>query len=544
MTAEQQANFETRERWQRVLKVSRRGRDHDSPTLKQAMARADWPEWERAIGAELQQMVDEGVFEKTAPGAVAKCANIVGSMWVLQIKRKPNGQVDKYKARLVALGNQQREGSYKDISSGTARSSTIKMLISLQAKTGAHSMVLDVKGAYLKSVIDEKKCERLYLKLPNGNIVKLKKYLYGLKQAGYEWQQNITSTLLSLGYLKSPDDPLLFMKRSGKSFIIMSIHVDDFYVIADKKQYLNELYLNLVKAYGDVTIKEDDLLAYLGMVIEKDLPSGDIILSQPGYIEKLLSQVDLAAMKVPVSPFNSVEFEIPSRYNRRNTPVDQTEYLRLVGGLNYLAQYTRPDLLYALSRVAQQCQRPTMRDMSAVKRIMKYIEGTKHYGLRFSSDSDVKLTCHVDASYNCYSDGKGHYGYSFTLGAQDGAFYAKSAKLKIQTLSSTESEYVALCEAVKEVVYLRRILAFLGFPQASPTPIFEDNKSCIEMVSGNINHKVNKHINPKYHFSREQQEKGQVKIEFKQTNEMIADLLTKGLSGGKTFYFTKLILNL
>jgi hypothetical protein len=102
---------------------------------------------------------------------------------------------------------------------------------------------------------------------------------------------------------------------------------------------------------------------------------------------------------------------------------------------------------------------------------------------------------------------------------------------------------VALCEAVKEVVYLRRILAFLGFPQASPTPIFEDNKSCIEMVSGNINHKVNKHINPKYHFSREQQEKGQVKIEFKQTNEMIADLLTKGLSGGKTFYFTKLILN-
>jgi hypothetical protein len=301
--------------------------------------------------------------------------------------------------------------------------------------------------------------------------------------------------------------------------------------------------MSLVDVYGDVTIKDDDLLSYLGMVIEKDSKSGDIILSQPGYVEKLLSQVDLTTLKLPVSPFNPIDNDYTNSKNKNCALVDQTDYLRLVGGLNYLAQYTRPDLLYALSRVAQQCQRPTVCDMRAVKRILKYIEGTKHYGLRFTGGADIKLICYVDASYNCYQDGKGHFGYSFKLGINDGSFYAKSAKMKVQTLSSTESEYVALCEAVKEVVYLRRILEFMGFKQQGPTTVFEDNKSCIDMVKGNINHKVNKHINPRFHYTREQQNNGLVQIEFLPTQEMIADLLTKGLGGEKTQYFTRLMLN-
>ena len=96
-------------------------------------------------------------------------------MLVLVIKRKPDGSIDKYKARLVALGNQQRPDSYGEIKSATARSSTAKMLMSIQAKTNGKSMVLDVKGAYLKSHIREELDERLYLILPDGRKVKLLK---------------------------------------------------------------------------------------------------------------------------------------------------------------------------------------------------------------------------------------------------------------------------------------------------------------------------------------------------------------------------------
>ena len=135
----------------------------------------------------MSQIVDEeGVLEFVKKKDIPEGVRPLGSMFVLSIKRKPNGEIDKYKARLVAFGNQQPSSSYGQIKSGTARSATVKLLISIQAKTGAVSMVLDVKGAYLKSVIDEAKGEKLYLRLPDGSLAKLKKYLYGLKQAGYE----------------------------------------------------------------------------------------------------------------------------------------------------------------------------------------------------------------------------------------------------------------------------------------------------------------------------------------------------------------------
>ena len=138
------------------------------------MQRDDWPLWEQAINEEYKQMYDEGVFMNVK--FIEKGANIVGSMFTLTIKRdKTTGQIDKYKARLVALGNQQKPNSYKDISSNTVRSASVKTLLAIQAKTNARSMVLDVKGAYLKSQIDEIKKEKLYLKLPDGNTVKLQK---------------------------------------------------------------------------------------------------------------------------------------------------------------------------------------------------------------------------------------------------------------------------------------------------------------------------------------------------------------------------------
>ena len=129
---------------------------------------------------EQQQLRDEGTYaESYIPHSQLPAdANVVGSMWVLQIKRdKKTGAIDEYKARLVALGNNQSNSSYKDIKSGTARNASVKLLIAIAAKTGAHSMVLDVKGAFLKAPIDESLNEQLYLRLPDGHIYKLRKYL-------------------------------------------------------------------------------------------------------------------------------------------------------------------------------------------------------------------------------------------------------------------------------------------------------------------------------------------------------------------------------
>ena len=87
--------------------------------------------------------------------------------------------------------------------------------------------------------------EKLYLRYPVGRIFKLLKYIYGLKQAGYEWQQNIIGVLKKLGYKQSAIDPLVFSKHVGEQWIIMCIHIDDFYVVSSQQGLLDILYKSL-----------------------------------------------------------------------------------------------------------------------------------------------------------------------------------------------------------------------------------------------------------------------------------------------------------
>ena len=133
---------------------------------------------------------------------------------------------------------------------------------------------------------------------------------------------------------------------------------------------------------------------------------------------------------------------------------------------------------------------------------------------------------------------------TFALGRDDGAFFAVSKKIKLITLSSTESEYVALCEASREIIWLRNLLADLGFQQLAPTTVFQDNKSTIEMVHGHRNHRASKHISPKYHFTGECVEDGLIALEYMSTKTMLADVLTKPLARPLHTWMASRLLNL
>jgi hypothetical protein len=508
----------------RVAKKSKRSRDN--PTLEEAKKRKDWPKFEEAIQAELDQLQKEGVFSKETfsyGNLKNKGVRVIGTMLVLQVKRKPDGTIDKYKARLVALGNQQDKNQYKEISSPTARSASVKCLIAIQAKVDAYSAVMDVKGAYLKSKVED---EDLYIRLHDGRIVKLKKYIYGLKQAGRKWNDLLSETLTECGYTQCVYDPSLFYRTYGpRDYIIMAIHVDDFYVVATKKAHISNLHKELEKAFGEISIRSEEILAYLGMEVDQSNPDY-ISLSQPGYLEKILEKAGIHSSAKSDVPYtdNLVAQEGDDR------EFDKTRYLELIGMLNYIAVLTRPDILYALSRCAQKCSHPTERDYRRVVKVFKYLNTTKDYQLRFTRGGDIKLQCYVDASHIHYpEDGKGHYGYTFSLGEGDAAFYARSQKMKIVTpAGSTESEYVALYEAATEIVFLRNLLEELGFPQGGPTTIHEDNMSTIHMVQGHGKFHRQKHINVKYHYSRELLNEGVIRVDHCPTEDMVADILTKG----------------
>jgi len=179
--------------------------------------------------------------------------------------------------------------------------------------------------------------------------------------------------------------------------------------------------------------------------------------------------------------------------------------------------------------------------MIRVTRIIRHICETKEYGITYSVCVDFYIYCHVYASFNCYEDGKGHYGYTVCIGKNNGSIFANSSKMKIIALSSTEAEYVALCFATAEVIFLRELMRQLGFISNQPSIMYEVNLSCIKMIYGQLKHHTTKHINTRHHYTKDQS--NYVLIIHCNTKEMIADVLTKPLSVEQHVYLARRLLN-
>jgi hypothetical protein len=150
-------------------------------------------------------------------------------------------------------------------------------------------------------------------------------------------------------------------------------------------------------------------------------------------------------------------------------PANKSEYSTLLGMLIYVLK-TRPDVAYAVNRLATRASNPTIKDLLSLKQVAAYLYTTSHLELCYNSSSHsdrttvAQLFAYSDAAYLTHTDSKSHSGLHFTLGKDTGVFHARSQKQKIVTLSSTEAEIYAAIESVKDVVFFRDILRELGYP--------------------------------------------------------------------------------
>ena len=143
----------------------------------------------------------------------------------------------------------------------------------------------------------------------------------------------------------------------------------------------------------------------------------------------------------------------------------------------------------------------------------------------------------ADAAYANTHDRKSQYGLTFRLGTKSAHFYSVSKKQSIVAISSTEAEYVALAECVRDVIWLRSFLHELGYTQLHPTPIYQDNKSCIAIAENTGNTERTKHIDIRHHFLKDFIASNDIKLYYLPTDDMVADILTKSLV---TAQFSKL----
>nr|GEU37922.1 retrovirus-related Pol polyprotein from transposon TNT 1-94 [Tanacetum cinerariifolium] len=182
-------------------------------------------------------------------------------------------------------------------------------------------------------------------------------------------------------------------------------------------------------------------------------------------------------------------------------PVDADKYQSLVGSLRYLTS-TRPDLSYSVGVISRFMENPKYAHWKALKRILRYVKGTKSFGLFYSSFKENTLTGYFDSDWHGdVDDRKSTSGYVFFMGKA--AFTWASKKQQIVALSTCEAEYVAASWTVCHAIWLRNLLRELKDQQEGPTEIKVDNKSAIELARNPVHHERSKHIDNYLTFAKD-----------------------------------------
>lgn len=499
-------------------------------TLSDALNGQYSKQWKKAVNAEYESLIKNETWDLVD---LPDDKNLVGSKWVFKIKQNVDGEIDRFKARLVAQGYSQEPGiDFNEIYAPVARYNSIRSVLAIANQLDLHIHQMDVKSAFLNGTLSED----IYMKQPDGfvdknnpeKVCKLKKSLYGLKQAARCWNVVMDEFLKSNGYIQSNADPCIYskiVKRNSKDILIlMAVYVDDTIIATSDIEILNGEKLKLCDKFEMDDRGEVHYL--LGMRIKRNRMSRELSIDQTTYLEGVLKKFEMTECKPVSTPLEAGKKFVKLRDDEKS--IDVTRYQAAIGSLTYASIGTRPDISAAVGVLSQFMSNPSSEHWTGVKRILRYLKGTLTFGLKFIASKNFSLVGYSDADWaGDINSRKSTSGYLFRIG--DATVSWRSKKQAVIALSSTEAEYIALSSAAQEAIWLRRLLDSIHCTQKSGTVVFEDNQGAIALSSNPNNHPRTKHIDIKYHYTRELVQNGVIRLIYCPTNDMLADMFTKGL---------------
>lgn len=493
-------------------------------TYADAMTRSDKSKWKEAIDREMQTLEENNTWEICD---VPENQKVVSSKWVFKIKRDSQN-FPQYKARLVARGFEQDDIlDLNDCYAPVARLSTIRLFIAIATKLNLPIVQMDVTGAFLYGNINE----NVYVSLPEGaysgknSIVKLNKSLYGLKNSPKCWNIKFNDVMLKEGFVRSNCDSCLYTKCTDSNQIYLLLYVDDVLIFGS-----NDALVNQVKNVLNKEFKMKDLgfvTDYLGITIKQNLDTGETELSQRKYLENVLKRFGMDNCKPMSTP---IDQNINLKLLQNDGTVDKNiEKLcrQMIGCLMYAVSGTRPDLGFTVSLLSryQKCANDML--LSALKRVLRYVKHTLDYKLVYKCTDNV-LEGYCDADWGCdINDRRSTTGYLFKF---SNCLISWSSKKQMSvSLSSTESEYVAISMAASEACWFVNLLNDFNIKNVCPVPIYCDNQSAISVARTDTIKRL-KHVDIRYHFIKELIKNKKLCLKYIKTSDQPADMLTKSLS--------------
>ena len=506
--------------------------DDDPRTYEEAVQDKDADLWQKAMESEIESMYSNQVWELVEP---PKGIKPIGCKWIYKKKRGLDKKVKAWKARLVAKGYTQKEGiDYEETFSPVVMLKSIRILLSIAAHLDYEIWQMDVKTAFLNGSLEE----TIYMQQPKGFIkegqehlvCKLKRSIYGLKQASRDWNIRFDQAVQSYGFDQSPSESCVYKRSEGNAVVFLVLYVDDILLIGNNVEMLSSVKAWLFKQFD---MKDLGEAAYiLGIKVIRDRKKRMLALSQEPYIDEVLARFNMQNSKKGFLPFkHGVAL---SKKQCPSTPKDiesmkAVPYASACGSLMYAMLCTRPDICFAVGMVSRYQSNPGQEHWSAVKTILKYLRRTKEYMLIYKA-SDLFPLGYTDSDFQSDRDKrKSTSGYVFTLGG--GAVIWRSVKQKCIADSTMEAEYVAASEAAKEAVWFRNFLLDLDVVPNLPRSltVYCDNTGAVANSKEPRDHKAAKHIERKYHLIRGIVKRGDIVVAHISSEDNRADPFTKSL---------------
>jgi histone deacetylase 1/2 len=502
---------------------------HTEPkTAKQALAD---PKWHEAMKAEFEALQKNQTWTlmPLPPNRQA-----IGCKWVFRTKENADGSINKYKARLVAKGFHQQHGfDFNETFSPVIKPITIRLILSLAISYKWPLKQLDINNAFLNGSLDEE----VYMVQPQGFeasdsslVCKLNKALYGLKQAPRQWFDKLTNTLIQFGFQASKCDPSLFIYTRDKQVVYILVYVDDIIITGSSTRLVQSLVDKLDSVFS---LKQlGDLDYFLGIEV-KHLSDNSLLLSQGKYIRDLLTKTNMLDCKPITTPMMS---SCKLSKTGSDSVTDSTMYRSVVGSLQY-ATITRPEISFAVNKVCQFMSAPLESHWTAVKRILRYLKGTIHSGLKiFPTNIHHPLSLNVFCDADWASDPddrRSTSGAAIYFGPNLISWWSR--KQQVVARSSTEAEYRSLAQATADVLWVQTILRELTVPFVAPK-VYCDNQSAVLLAHNPILHSRTKHMEIDLFFVREKVLAKQISVVHIPGTDQLADILTKPISTDKFLY--------
>jgi len=476
---------------------------------------------------------------------------VIRSSVFFKLKYK-DGAIDRLKARLVAGGDQQDKTIYDesiDISSPTVSTTSVFSIVATAAAKKHHIMTFDIGQAYLNADIKEVVLVRLdpisaqilcqidaqysqYVLKDNSMIVKLNKALYGCVESARLWYEHLKSVMFRIGYLINPLDQCVFNKLDSESNVISTVcfHVDDGLATSPLESELDILKREMIKEFKEVKFSEGKVHEYLGMKLDFSTDF-ETEVTTVKYIVDILTNVDIGMAAAP-TPASASLFDIDVDSPALSIP-ESKAFHTLTAQCLYLSVRVRPDILCSVSFLCTRVRAPTEQDRKKLHRLLRYLRDTKHLGVKIGGGPDgcIQLCAWVDASFGVHFDGKSHTGMFISLGR--GPILAKSQKQRVVSKSSAEAELIGTSDISSLLAWEQDFMSYQGYKdEVHPATLHEDNTSAIHLAkNGRSTSDRTRHIKLRYFFVKQFLDNGQFVMNYRPTDYMTADILTKPLQG-------------